>query len=143
MAKQGGSAAGLGRLEAEVMAVLWRSDVPLLVRQVVAALNSDRAEPLAYTTVMTVMSRLAGKGLLSRSRAGRDITVITVVYASGSARSEFSAAATCRTSSGASERHSTAITSASSRPSPAADPPCFATWSSRQMLSGISAGQLL
>ena len=60
MAKQGRSAAGLGRLEAEVMAVLWRSDVPLLVRQVAAALNSDRAEPLAYTTVMTVMSRLAG-----------------------------------------------------------------------------------
>ena len=71
MAKQGESAAGLGRLEAEVMAVLWRSDGPLLVRQVAAALNSDRAEPLAYTTVMTVMSRLADKGLLSRSRSGR------------------------------------------------------------------------
>ena len=66
-----GSAAGLGRLEAEVMAVLWRSDGPLLVRQVAEALNADRAEPLAYTTVMTVMSRLAGKGLLSRSRSGR------------------------------------------------------------------------
>ena len=61
----------MGRLEAEVMAVLWRSDVPLLVRQVAAALNSDRAEPLAYTTVMTVMSRLAGKGILARSRSGR------------------------------------------------------------------------
>ena len=71
VAKQSGSAAGLGRLEAEVMAVLWRSDTPLLVRQVAAALNSDRAKPLAYTTVMTVMSRLAGKGLLSRSRSGR------------------------------------------------------------------------
>jgi len=66
-----GSAAGLGRLEAEVMAVLWGSDAPLLVRQVAAALNAARAEPLAYTTVMTVMSRLAGKGLLSRSRSGR------------------------------------------------------------------------
>ena len=71
MAKKGRSGAGLGRLEAEVMAVLWRSDVPLLVRQVAATLNSDRVEPLAYTTVMTVMSRLASKGLLSRSRSGR------------------------------------------------------------------------
>ena len=71
MAKHRGSAAGLGRLEAEVMAVLWGSDAPLLVRQVAAALNAARAEPLAYTTVMTVMSRLAGKGLLSRSRSGR------------------------------------------------------------------------
>ena len=71
MAKHRGSAAGLGRLEAEVMAVLWGSDAPLLVRQVAAALNAARAEPLAYTTVMTVMSRLTGKGLLSRSRSGR------------------------------------------------------------------------
>ena len=71
MAEQGGSAAGLGPLEAEVMAVLWRSDAPLAVREVAAMLNADRAEPLAYTTVMTVMSRLAGKGLLSRSRSGR------------------------------------------------------------------------
>jgi predicted transcriptional regulator len=71
VAKQGGPTAGLGRLEAAVMTVLWRSDAPLLVRQVAAALNSDRTQPLAYTTVMTVMTRLTGKGLLSRSRSGR------------------------------------------------------------------------
>jgi predicted transcriptional regulator len=71
MARQDGAAAGLGPLEAEVMAVLWRSDGPLPVREVAAALNKGRPEPLAYTTVMTVMSRLAGKGLLSRSGAGR------------------------------------------------------------------------
>jgi BlaI family transcriptional regulator, penicillinase repressor len=68
---QDGSAAGLGPLEAEVMAVLWRSDAPLPVREVAAALNAARPEPLAYTTVMTVLSRLAGKGLLNRSRSGR------------------------------------------------------------------------
>jgi predicted transcriptional regulator len=71
VAEQDGAAAGLGPLEAEVMAVLWRADRPLPVREVAEALNTGREAPLAYTTVMTVMSRLAGKGLLSRSRAGR------------------------------------------------------------------------
>lgn len=71
MAEQDGAVAGLGPLEAEVMTVLWRADGPLPVRDVAGALNADRGSPLAYTTVMTVMSRLAGKGLLSRSRAGR------------------------------------------------------------------------
>jgi predicted transcriptional regulator len=69
--QDGAAAAGLGPLEAEVMAVLWRSDTPLAVREVAAALNARRPEPLAYTTVMTVMARLAGKGLLARSRSGR------------------------------------------------------------------------
>src|SRR5215471_9944748 len=64
-------AAGLGPLEAEVMQVLWRAGRPLPVREVAAALNAERTATLAYTTVMTVMSRLAGKGILARSRAGR------------------------------------------------------------------------
>jgi predicted transcriptional regulator len=53
------------------MAVLWRADAPLPVREVAAELNAGRDTPLAYTTVMTVMSRLAGKGILARSRSGR------------------------------------------------------------------------
>lgn len=71
MAEQGRMAAGLGPLEAEVMGVLWRAGRPLPVREVTAALNAERTAALAYTTVMTVMSRLAGKGILARSRAGR------------------------------------------------------------------------
>lgn len=71
MAEQDGAAAGLGPLEAEVMAELWRADGPVPVRDVAEALNVGRVAPLAYTTVMTVMSRLAGKGLLARSRSGR------------------------------------------------------------------------
>jgi predicted transcriptional regulator len=71
MAEQGRTAAGLGPLEAEVMEVLWRAGRPLPVREVTAALNAERTAALAYTTVMTVMSRLAGKGILARSRAGR------------------------------------------------------------------------
>jgi predicted transcriptional regulator len=71
VAEQGRTAAGLGPLEAEVMGVLWRAGRPLPVREVAAALNAERTATLAYTTVMTVMSRLAGKGILARSRAGR------------------------------------------------------------------------
>jgi len=53
------------------MAVLWRAGTPLPVREVAAELNAGREVALAYTTVMTVMSRLAGKGILARSRSGR------------------------------------------------------------------------
>jgi predicted transcriptional regulator len=69
MAEAGGGA--LGPLEAEVMAVLWDAGVPVPVREVVDRLNADRAAPLAYTTVMTVLSRLAGKGILVREQQGR------------------------------------------------------------------------
>lgn len=71
MTEQGGAGSVLGPLEADVMAVLWRAGEPLLVKDVVAELNADRDTALAYTTVMTVMSRLAAKGILARSRYGR------------------------------------------------------------------------
>jgi predicted transcriptional regulator len=60
-----------GPLESEVMDAIWRAGVPVSVRAVVDELNERRAEPLAYTTVMTVMSRLAEKEVLSRRKAGR------------------------------------------------------------------------
>lgn len=41
------------------------------VREVLESLNGDREAHLAYTTVMTVMSRLADKGILRRERVGR------------------------------------------------------------------------
>jgi predicted transcriptional regulator len=71
VAEQGRPGGGLGLLEADVMRVLWDADGPLPVRDVAAALNAGRDSPLAYTTVMTVMSRLARKGILARSLAGR------------------------------------------------------------------------
>jgi predicted transcriptional regulator len=71
MAEHSGNGSMLGPLEAEVMAVLWRAGQPLPVRDVAAELNAVRNPALAYTTVMTVMSRLAGKGILARSRSGR------------------------------------------------------------------------
>ncbi|MGN6189859.1 MAG: BlaI/MecI/CopY family transcriptional regulator [Conexibacter sp.] len=61
----------LGPLEREVMALVWRRRRPLSVREAVEALNRRRPDPLAYTTVMTVMSRLAEKGALVRAKVGR------------------------------------------------------------------------
>jgi predicted transcriptional regulator len=71
VAYQSAAGRGLGPLEAEVMGALWRAETPLTVREVVAELNAGREAPLAYTTVMTVMTRLAGKRVLARSRRGR------------------------------------------------------------------------
>jgi predicted transcriptional regulator len=61
-------AGGLGKLERAVLDVLWDRATPCLVRDVVDAL-ADR--DLAYTTVMTVLDRLAKKGMVSRERDGR------------------------------------------------------------------------
>jgi predicted transcriptional regulator len=62
----------LGDLERAVMDVLWDSPVPaaggVTVRDVAERLQ-DRE--LAYTTVMTVLDRLAGKGMVEREREGR------------------------------------------------------------------------
>jgi len=61
----------LGALETAVMGVLWSGDEPLSVRRVLDALNANRTTPLAYTTVMTVLVRLAEKGVLRREQEGR------------------------------------------------------------------------
>jgi predicted transcriptional regulator len=61
----------LGALEAEIMAVLW-SLPEASVREVTERLNRRRPHrALAYTTVMTVMSRLADKRMLSRRLQGK------------------------------------------------------------------------
>jgi predicted transcriptional regulator len=54
-------------LEQDVLDVLATAGEPLTPARVRAAL----ADRLAYTTVMTVLGRLAGKGLATRSRVGR------------------------------------------------------------------------
>ncbi len=56
----------LGPLEARVLAVVWRSG-EVTVRQVLEQIAP--VHPVAYTTVMTVMGRLAVKGLLARTAA--------------------------------------------------------------------------
>ena len=61
--------ARLGELEKAVMEHLWSSDEPQTVRQVHEALAARRE--LAYTTVMTVLQRLAKKDLVSQQRDDR------------------------------------------------------------------------
>lgn len=48
------------------MAAVWQAGVAVSVRQVLDVLNARRGEPLAYTTVMTVMNRLVAKNVLAR-----------------------------------------------------------------------------
>lgn len=58
----------LGPLESEVMRLVWEMG-EVQVEEVQTVLQRDRE--IAYTTVMTVMSRLAAKGLLHRRKQGR------------------------------------------------------------------------
>lgn len=59
----------LGDLEHAVMNVLWARSVPTPVRDVHEALAQSRE--IAYTTVMTVLDRLAKKGIVTRHLEGR------------------------------------------------------------------------
>jgi predicted transcriptional regulator len=60
----------LHELEAEVMDEVWRQQ-EATVRAVMEALNAAADKPRAYTTYMTILSRLDGKGLLRRRREGK------------------------------------------------------------------------
>lgn len=58
----------LGELENAVMDILWTRG-EATVREVLDELNRTRS--LAYTTALTVMSRLVDKGLLLQNKTGR------------------------------------------------------------------------
>jgi len=62
-----GSRRAAGELEAAVLAVLQAAGAPLTPGQVRERLGGR----LAYTTVVTILSRLYAKGVLTRSRSGR------------------------------------------------------------------------
>ena len=64
-----GSERLLGDLESDIMEIVWERG-RVSVRQVLEVLTAERPGSVAYTTVMTVMQRLAEKGLLGRERAG-------------------------------------------------------------------------
>ena len=56
-----------GALEADVLASLWAADRPMSPAEVNQALGAV----YAYTTVMTVLTRLWNKGLVTRQARGR------------------------------------------------------------------------
>ncbi len=62
---------GFGGLEAQVMDRLWRTGEPTTVREVLDQLNADRARPLAYTSVLTVLDNLFRKDAVRREMVGR------------------------------------------------------------------------
>lgn len=68
MKKKALKANQLGELEGQVMRVLW--DIHEGAVQDVSA-HLDTGKNLAYTTVMTVLSRLVEKGFLAREKRGR------------------------------------------------------------------------
>ncbi|MBL7258464.1 BlaI/MecI/CopY family transcriptional regulator [Paractinoplanes lichenicola] len=74
----------LGDLEREVMTQLWDAGEPLTVRQVHERLSRQR--DLAYTTVMTVLDRLAKKGVVQQQKADR-----AYKYAPSQSREEMTA----------------------------------------------------
>jgi len=71
-----------GMLEAEVLAVLRAAGMPLTPGQVRERLDARQRAELAYSTVVTIVSRLHAKGLLARERAGRGFAYTPVDAAS-------------------------------------------------------------
>jgi predicted transcriptional regulator len=71
----------LGELEAEIMECMW--DRPSASVREVHECLAERRE-IAYTTVMTVMGRLADKGMLVRRQDGR-----AYVYSPAESRDSF------------------------------------------------------
>lgn len=85
-AKKTSQKSALGDLERAVMEVLWSLEdgVEVTVRDVHARLSAER--DVAYTTVMTVMDRLARKDLVTQEKAGR-----AYLYRAGASRAEMTA----------------------------------------------------
>lgn len=76
----------LGELELAIMELVWERE-PVTVSDILAVLN-EQERNLAYTSVMTVMSRLAEKGWLKVEKRGR-----AYVYRAVHSREEAEAAA--------------------------------------------------
>ncbi len=58
---------GIGKLEADIMSVVWKLNRAVTVRDVYEELRKNRK--IAYTTIMTVMNNLSEKKLLNQDRA--------------------------------------------------------------------------
>jgi predicted transcriptional regulator len=56
-----------GELEGEVLAALWAAGGSTTA----AAVHKDLGDDTAYTTVLTILTRLCDKGLVTRRREGR------------------------------------------------------------------------
>jgi predicted transcriptional regulator len=82
-----GSSAGAARraagaLESEILGILRQASGPLSPGQVRQQLAAAEQGELSYSTVVTIVSRLHAKGLLTRQRVGRGFTYTPVDEAS-------------------------------------------------------------
>ena len=82
-----GDSPGVGRraagaLESEVLGILRGASGPLSPGEVRLRLADGQQGELSYSTVVTIVSRLHAKGLLTRQRAGRGFTYTPVDEAS-------------------------------------------------------------
>jgi predicted transcriptional regulator len=68
-----------GALEAEIVATLWAAGEPLTPR----AMQEELGGKLAYTTVMTALTRLYEKGVVSREKSGRAYAYTAVLDTPG------------------------------------------------------------
>jgi predicted transcriptional regulator len=59
-----------GSLSGAALRLLWRAG-ELSVAEAGEQLRRERGQPLAYTTVLTILGRLHDKGLLERRKVGR------------------------------------------------------------------------
>lgn len=75
----------VGELEAAILQELWASTEPLGPRELLVRIPGRKR---AYTTVMTILSRLIEKGLVERSAQGR-----TFVYQAAGNHDELTARA--------------------------------------------------
>lgn len=73
----------MGAIEAEALERLWGVGRPLTVREVSEGLSGKAR---AYTTVMTILTRLAEKGLVRRIPSGR-----TFLYEASGSQDELAA----------------------------------------------------
>lgn len=80
---EGGLVKVLGPLETDIMQLVWQ-DQTTTVKKIHQALQANRE--IAYTTVMTTMTRLAEKGVLNRQREG-----LAYVYTPAISQREFEA----------------------------------------------------
>jgi predicted transcriptional regulator len=82
-----GSSAGAARraagaLESEILGILRQASGPLSPGEVRQQLAAAQQGELSYSTVVTIVSRLHAKGLLTRQRVGRGFTYTPVDEAS-------------------------------------------------------------
>jgi predicted transcriptional regulator len=75
-----------GELETQVMDVLWRNNGALTSQQILDQVNQSGSD-LALTTILTVLSRLVDKGLVSREATGGR----SLLFSSTQSREEHSA----------------------------------------------------